>query len=134
MISAIFINMPVESAARSREFFTSLGFSIYEKFSGEETICVEITSNVRAMMSTSEKFKGFINGKEIASRSTAEAIFSLECNSGEEVRALTEKAFSLGARKVNDFEDHGFMLSWAFEDLDGHLWDLFWMNPESNGN
>jgi predicted lactoylglutathione lyase len=43
---------------------------------------------------------------------------------------MTEKALSLGARKMNDPEDHGFMFSWGFEDLDGHLWDLFWMNPE----
>jgi predicted lactoylglutathione lyase len=43
---------------------------------------------------------------------------------------MTEMALSLGARKLNEPEDHGFMFSWGFEDLDGHLWDLFWMNPE----
>ena len=43
---------------------------------------------------------------------------------------VAEKAFELGAKRVNDPEDHGFMFSWAFEDLDGHSWDLFWMNPE----
>ena len=52
------------------------------------------------------------------------------CASPDEVRTIAEKAFELGARRVNDPEDHGFMFSWAFEDLDGHLWDLFWMNPE----
>ena len=65
-----------------------------------------------------------------APRDTAEAILALSCDSQEEVRTLTEKAFAMGARRLNDPEDMGFMFSWGFEDLDGHLWDVFWMNPD----
>ena len=62
--------------------------------------------------------------------SSSEVILSLGCESPDEVRKLAEAAFALGARKVNEIDDKGFMISWGFEDLDGHLWDLFWMDPK----
>jgi predicted lactoylglutathione lyase len=68
--------------------------------------------------------------KPIAPSTSNEAILAFACESTEEVKALTEKAIELGARKINEPQDLGFMFSWGFEDLDGHLWDLFWMNPE----
>ena len=68
--------------------------------------------------------------KKIADHDTVEALFSFACESADEVRAMSERAFELGAKQVNEPTDLGFMFSWGFEDLDGHLWDLFWMNPE----
>ena len=73
-----------------------------------------------------QKFSDFID-KEVAAKNTSEIILSFACGSAEEVRNLTELAFSLGARKINEAEDTDFMFSWSFEDLDGHLWDLFWI-------
>ena len=84
--------------------------------------------NIFAMLCEEAKFKNFIN-KPIADPGTTEVLISLSCGSKEEVTELSKKAFSLGARKVNEPEDHGFMYSWGFEDLDGHVWDLFWMDP-----
>ena len=63
-------------------------------------------------------------GKTAAAKSTPEVLISLTCDSAEFVKSTTEKALLLGARKVNDFEVNEHMFSWAFEDLDGHLWDL----------
>lgn len=88
-----------------------------------------VGSNIYVMLLEREKFAGFID-KPIADRSTTEAILSLSCESPEEVRKISEDAFELGARRVNEPQDIGFMYSWGFEDLDGHLWDLFWMNPD----
>ena len=118
--------MPVLDVARSREFFLALGFTLNEKFSGPENACVVINSSISAMLMNHEKFKSFID-KGIAERNTSEVILSFECGSEEEVRSLSEKAFAMGARKINEPDDNEFMFSWAFEDLDGHLWDLFWM-------
>jgi uncharacterized protein len=126
MVSAIFVNMPVADVARSREFFTALGFGVNEKFSGSDNVCVEVNSSISAMMLNPERFKGFID-KEVASKSTSEVILSLACESEAEVRLIAEKAFTMGARKVNEADDNEYMFSWAFEDLDGHVWDLFWM-------
>jgi predicted lactoylglutathione lyase len=129
MINAIFVNLPVANLAKSVEFFTALGFTFNEQFTDETSTCMIIGENMYSMLMEHAKFEGFID-KKIAPRDTAEAILSLSCGSKEEVRELAEKAFAAGGRQVNDAEDIGFMYSWAFEDLDGHLWDLFWMNPD----
>ena len=126
MISSIFVNMPVADVARSRAFFEKLGFGVNERFTSADSVCVEIGSNISMMMMNAEKFAGFID-KEIVAKGSSEVILSLACESAEKVRAITEKAFEQGARKVNEAEDTEFMFSWAFEDLDGHLWDLFWI-------
>ena len=129
MISSIFINLPVEKLTRSVEFFTALGFTFNEQFTDETSTCMLVGDNIFVMLVEHQKFSAFID-KPIAPSTSTEAILSLSCGSTDEVRELSEKAFAAGARRVNDPEDHGFMFSWGFEDLDGHLWDLFWMNPE----
>lgn len=129
MINAIFINLPIENLKRSVDFFGALGFTFNEQFTGEDSTCMIISENIYSMLVERAKFSTFIE-KPIADKSTVEMLISLSCQSSDKVRELSEKAFSLGARQINDAEDHGFMYSWGFEDLDGHIWDLFWMNPE----
>jgi predicted lactoylglutathione lyase len=110
-------------------FFTELGFTFNAQFTDEQSTCMIINDTVYVMLLEHAKFEGFID-KPIAPKTSTEAILAFACESQNEVRELSEKAISLGARKINEPEDHGFMFSWGFEDLDGHLWDLFWMNPE----
>ena len=129
MISSIFLNMPITNLARSVDFFTALGFTFDAQFTDETSTCMIIGPNMHAMLCEQEKFKGFID-KPMADRATSEVIFSLSCDSSGDVNRIALAAFEQGARKINEPEDRGFMYSWAFEDLDGHLWDLFWMNPE----
>lgn len=129
MFNQIFVNMPIENLKRSVEFFKALGFTFNEQFTDEETTCMIVSEHIFVMLVEKQKFATFTT-KKIADRDTVEALFSFACSSPEEVRAISEKAFSLGAKRVNDPEDMGFMFSWGFEDLDGHAWDLFWMNPE----
>ena len=128
MFNKIFINLPIVSLTRSVEFFSGLGFTFNEQFTDEQGTCMIVNEHINVMLCEHEKFKGFIK-KEIAAPSTTEVILSLSATSKEEVRDIAEKAFSLGAKQVNDYEDIGFMVSWAFEDLDGHYWDVFWMDP-----
>ena len=129
MITSIFVNLPVEKLTRSVEFFGGLGFTFNAQFTDDTSTCMIINDTIYVMLLEREKFQGFID-KPIAPSTTTEAILSLACESPAEVRELSEKAFALGARRVNDPQDMGFMFSWGFEDLDGHLWDLFWMNPD----
>ena len=130
MISSIFLNMPVADLPKSIEFFTKLGFTFNPKFTNAESTCMILGDNIFTMLNIKTKFEHFID-KKVADKSTSEMIVSLACESPEEVRRITEAALGAGARQVNDPEDHGFMYSWGFEDLDGHLWDLFWMNPDN---
>lgn len=129
MINNLFVNLPITNLGRTVEFFGGLGFTFNEQFTDESSTCMIINDNIFVMLLERDKFEGFID-KPIADRSTTEAIMALGCDSADEVRALSEKAFELGGRRVNDPQDMGFMFSWGFEDLDGHLWEVFWMNPE----
>ena len=129
MITSIFINMPIANLKRSVDFFTELGFTFNPQFTSEDTTCMLVGPNIFAMLLERDRFTGFID-KPVADTSSSEVILSLGCESPDEVRKLAEAAFVLGARKVNEIDDKGFMISWGFEDLDGHLWDLFWMDPK----
>ena len=129
MITSIFINMPIANLKRSVDFFTGLGFTFNPQFTSEDTTCMLVGPNIFAMLLERDRFTGFID-KPVADSSSSEVILSLGCESPDEVRKLAEAAFVLGARKVNEIDDKGFMISWGFEDLDGHLWDLFWMDPQ----
>jgi predicted lactoylglutathione lyase len=129
MSKSLFVNLPVENLQRSVDFFSHLGFTFNPQFTDEQSTCMIVSENIFVMLLEHAKFQGFID-KSIAPKDTTEAILALSCESADEVRSLTEKAFEKGARRLNDPEDLGFMFSWGFEDLDGHLWDVFWMNPE----
>ena len=129
MINSIFVNMPIANLKRSVDFFTELGFTFNPQFTSEDTTCMLVGPNIFAMLLERDRFTGFID-KPVADSSSSEVILSLGCESPDEVRKLAEAAFALGARKVNEIDDKGFMISWGFEDLDGHLWDLFWMDPK----
>ena len=121
--------MPIANLKRSVDFFTGLGFTFNPQFTSEDTTCMLVGPNIFAMLLERDRFTGFID-KPVADSSSSEVILSLGCESPDEVRKLAEAAFVLGARKVNEIDDKGFMISWGFEDLDGHLWDLFWMDPK----
>ncbi|MEN9660772.1 MAG: hypothetical protein RLZZ443_701 [Actinomycetota bacterium] len=129
MLNTIFVNLPIENLKNSVAFFTALGFKFNEQFTDEESTCMIVAENIYVMLLEKRKFSSFTSRK-IADKDTTEVTLSFSCSSADEVRSLSEKAFELGAKRVNDPEDHGFMFSWGFEDLDGHMWDLFWMNPE----
>ena len=129
MINSIFVNLPVKSLKTSVDFFTALGFKFNPQFTDETSTCMLVGENIYVMLLEHAKFEGFID-KPIAPSTTNEVILAFGLDSADEVRELTAKALELGGRKINEPEDMGFMFSWGFEDLDGHLWDLFWMNPE----
>ena len=129
LIPAIYLNMPIKDLKRSVEFFTALGFQFNPQFSSEDSTCMIVGENIFAMLCEENKFKGFLS-KPIADPASTEIILSLQCESRDQVNFLAETAFAQGGKKINEAEDQGFMYSWAFEDLDGHAWDLFWFNPE----
>ena len=126
MLNEIFVNIPVENLDKSNSFFTALGFKINEKFSGPNNTCLVLTPTISVMLTQQDNFTKMIN-KPIFTKGTNEAVISLGCDSTEIVKQLTTKAVELGAKALPGPEDQGFMFSWGFEDLDGHLWDLFWM-------
>jgi uncharacterized protein len=130
MATSIFINLPVKDLEKTKEFFLKLGYTYNKQFTDEKAAALVISENIYAMLITEPFFKTFIPDKEIADTGkTKEVLIALSADSKQQVDELVEKAIAAGGKKFRDPEDHGFMYARSFEDLDGHVWEVFWMNP-----
>lgn len=129
MNNSIFVNLPVEKLTDSVKFFSALGFTFNPQFTSKDSTCMVISENIYVMLLETAKFSTFID-KPIADKGSVEALIALSCETIDEVRELCGKAFANGARKYKEPDEFPFMFGWGFEDLDGHIWELFWMNPE----
>ena len=129
MAKKIFVNLPVKDLNRTIEFFTKLGFTFNPQFTDETATCMVVSEDIYVMLLTHEKFKVF-TPKEIcdATRFT-EVLVSLTCDSRAEVDRLVSLAVAAGGSTYNEPQDHGFMYSHGFQDLDGHIWEVFIMEP-----
>jgi predicted lactoylglutathione lyase len=125
----MFINLAVSDLQRSIQFFTELGFTFNPQFTDANATCMIIGEGCFAMLLVKPFFKGFIQ-KEICDTAThQEALIALTCKDRAEVDSLAETALRLGAQPAIPPTDHGFMYIRTFLDLDGHHWELFWMDP-----
>jgi predicted lactoylglutathione lyase len=129
MSRSIFLNLPVRDLARTKEFFAALGFTYNQQFTDDKAACMIISDKAYAMLLSEPFFKGFTKN-QIADTSThTEAILALSCESRAEVDQMVRKAIDAGGRHAMDPQDHGFMYGWSFYDLDGHHWEVIWMDP-----
>ena len=129
MSSLMFANLPIRNLAASRAFYESLGFSFNPQFSSEDAGCMVVSEHNYIMLLEQHRFSDFIDRPIADTKATCAALISISMDSADAVRALCEKAFANGGRKVREPDDHGFMLGWAFEDLDGNIIEPFWMDP-----
>ncbi len=128
MVNAIFVNLAVADLKRSMRFFEALGFSFNEKFTNNDAASLVISDTIYAMLHTHESFMRFTH-KEIAdSATTTEALLALQVENREEVDELLDKVLQVGGTEVREATDHGFMYERAFEDPDGHIWEVFYMD------
>jgi uncharacterized protein len=124
----IFVNLPVKDLDKSKEFFTSLGFTFNPQFTDDKAACLVIGENIFAMLLREEFFKTFTN-KEIAdARKTTEALIAIDAASRQEVDDLVKKAAQAGGSIYRNPEDHGWMYGHSFADLDGHQWEVLYMD------
>ncbi|AJE81980.1 Glyoxalase family protein [Streptomyces albus] len=125
----IFVNLPVGDVERAKEFFSALGFGINAQFSTEDVASVVISDTIVAMMHSHTHYAQFTK-KEIAdARSTSEVLVALSAESREKVDELVGKALAAGATDNDRTQDYGFMYGRSFDDLDGHTWEVMWMDP-----
>lgn len=128
MHKQIFVNLPVADLPKSKAFFAALGLSFNPQFTNEKGACLVLGENIFAMLLSREFFKSFID-KEIAdARRTTEVLTCVSCESRAEVDALVAKAVAAGGKAHRQPQDHGFMYGHGFEDLDGHIWELAYMD------
>jgi len=129
MAKQIFVNLPVKDLKKSVAFFTKLGFSFNQQFTDANATCMIIGENIFAMLLVEPFFKTFTK-KEIADTSkSTEVLLCLSAESREKVDEMVNNALAAGGNTPNEKQDHGYMYGWGFEDLDGHLWEVMYMEP-----
>ncbi|WP_086560076.1 VOC family protein [Streptomyces africanus] len=125
----VFVNLCVSDLDASKKFFTELGYRINEQFSDDTTASVVISETIVVMVHTKDKYAQFTQ-KEIAdSKKTSEVLIALSSESRAKVDELVEKAVAAGGSVSGETQDHGFMYGRAFDDPDGHTFEVVWMDP-----
>ncbi|MGW7386646.1 VOC family protein [Streptomyces sp. NPDC054794] len=125
----IFVNLATDDVEASKKFFTELGYTINPQFSSDENACVVISDTIVAMLLSKSRYADFTK-KEIAdSTKTSEVLICLSAESREKVDELVDKAIAAGGTATGETQDQGFMYGRAFDDLDGHTWEVVWMDP-----
>ena len=128
MSAKIFINLPVKDLNNSVEFFTKLGFNFNPQFTNKEATCMIIGENIFAMLLIENRFKDFTK-KEIADATkTTEVLIAIDAESREKVIEMVANAKAAGGSIYMDPEDHGWMYQHSFADLDGHQWEVLFMD------
>lgn len=128
MFRQIFVNLPIQDMARSQAFFKALGLSFNQRFTNEHGACLEIGENFYAMLLVQPFFQGFTQKPISDAHQSTEVILALSVDSRAEVEEVIARAVAAGATTPNAPQDHGFMFQHGFADLDGHQWEVFWMD------
>ena len=125
----LFVNIPVENVQRSIEFFEALGFTFNAQFTDATGTCMLVGEDACFMLLGREKFQGFSKRPAGDPRKETGALYALGVGSREEVDGMVRSAVAAGGAHALEPQDHGFMYGWSFYDLDGHHWEVFWMDP-----
>ncbi|MFA6032052.1 MAG: VOC family protein [Myxococcota bacterium] len=129
MPQMIFVNLPVKDLDKSMAFFKALGFSFNPQFTDETAACMVISDTIFAMLLTHAKFKDFTPKAIADATQTSEVLIALSRENREAVDTIVSDAVAAGGSTYNKPQDHGFMYGHGFQDLDGHIWEVMWMDP-----
>lgn len=129
MATKIFVNLPVKDLNKSVEFFTKLGFKFNPQFTDENATCMIVGEDIFVMLLVEGFFKTFTHKAISDATKSTEVIVSLSADGRQEVDRMIGKAVAAGATTPNEPKDYGTMYQHGFQDLDGHLWEIFYMEP-----
>ena len=131
MSTQIFVNLPVKNLSKSIDFFTQLGYKFNARFTDETATCMIISDTISIMLLTEAKFKTFTPNAICDATKITEVLVCLSCESRTVVDEMVKKAVSAGGTTYNEPQDHSFMYAHGYQDLDGHIWELIFMQPEA---
>lgn len=134
MSRRIFVNLPVKDLDRSVAFFSALGFAFNPRFTDANATCMIVADDIFVMLLVEPFFQTFIKKPISDAKRSTEVIVCLSCANRTEVDDLVGKAITAGASTHEESKDLGFMYQHGFEDLDGHLWELVYMDPAAAGS
>ncbi|SDI04241.1 VOC family protein [Alteribacillus bidgolensis] len=127
----IYVNLPVKDLNQSIDFFTRLGFEFNDQFTDENAACLIIGENMFAMLLKEDFFQTFTKKEITDATKNTEVIVALSADSKEEVDELVNKALEAGGKPSNDPVEAGFMYGGSFQDRDGHLWEVLYMDEDA---
>ena len=130
MATKIFVNLPVKDLKKSMEFFTKLGYQFNPQFTDENGASMIVSEDIFIMLLAEDFFKTFTHKAISDAAKAAEVIVSLSTDSRDDVDKMIAKAVAAGATTPKEAKDYGFMYQHGFQDLDGHLWEIIFMEPD----
>ena len=128
MPTQIYVNLPVKDLKKSIEFFTKLGFKFNPQFTDENATCMIIGDNIYVMLLVEKFFKTFTKKEISDANKTAEVILCLSAESRDKVDEMVKKAVEAGGTSPQSKQDQGWMYGHGFQDIDGHLWEVMYMD------
>jgi predicted lactoylglutathione lyase len=128
MATKVFINLPVKDLEKSKTFFKELGYNFNPQFTDEKGACMVISDTIFAMLLTESYFKTFTKKNVSDAKVSTEVLIALDAASKEEVQKTVAKAKKLGATIYSEPADHGWMYQHSFADLDGHQWEIAYLD------
>jgi predicted lactoylglutathione lyase len=130
----IFVNLPAKDLNKTIEFFTKLGFKFNPQFTDENATCMIVGEDIFVMLLVEKFFKTFTK-KEICDTSkNTEVIVALSVEGREKVDQMINRAIEAGGRESREPQDHGWMYGRSFEDINGHIWELIYMDESALKN
>lgn len=134
MVKNVFINLPVNDLQKSMDFFSSLGFTFNPQFTDETAACMVMGENIYAMLLTMDKFSQFTDRKIANGHLTTEVLIAIDAPDRGAVDSMINKALANGGSTYSKPQDHGWMYQHAFADLDGHQWEVLYMDELALAN
>jgi uncharacterized protein len=128
----IFVNLPVKDLQKSIAFFTKLGFTFNPQFTNENATCMIIGENIFAMLLVEKFFQTFTKKAICDATKSIEVLVCISRESRADVDNMVKNAAAAGGTIPRPAQDHGFMYTQAFEDIDGHTWELTYMAPTAD--
>ena len=125
----VFINLAVRDLQKSMDFFSKLGFTFNPQFTDDNAACMVLSTEGFVMLLREPFFKSFTKREACDTSRQNEALIALSCDSRAEVEEMVRTALANGGSPAMDPQDHGFMYAWSFYDIDGHHWEVVWMDP-----
>jgi len=134
MTTQIFVNLPVKDLSRTVEFFKKLGFAFDAQFTDENATCMIINDNIFVMLLVEKFFKSFTKKEICDTTKHTEVIIALSTDSRENVDEMMQSVFQAGGKESREPQDHGWMYGRSFQDINGHLWEIIYMDEKALKN
>ena len=129
-INSIFINLPIKDIYKTRDFWIKLGFKFNEQFSNDKALCLVLKDGfIYSMLISYEMFSTFTN-RPIADGTTTQVLTAIQVDSRQKVDKIVKLALENGATRYRESADHGWMYYDCFADLDGHQWEIMYIDEK----